>query len=143
MKTLSTKQIETKERKWYVVDAKDLVLWRLATAISWTLSWKTKVDYAPYVDNWDYVIVLNAWKFKVTWNKLAWKMYYTHSWYLWGLKQSNLEELLTKKPTKALELAVTWMLPKNKHRKNMIARLKLVDWDVHTFEAQKPIELKI
>jgi len=143
MKTINPKQLEQKEREWYVIDAKWLTLWRLASKIAVILRGKDKVNYAPYVDNWDYVIVLNSDKFNVTWNKLSDKMYYTHSWYLWGVKDSTLSELLVKKPTKALELAVSWMLPKNKLRKTMISRLKLVVWENHIFSAQQPKELKL
>lgn len=143
MKTINPKQLETIERKWYVVDAKWLTLGRLATKIAVVLRGKDKVNFATYVDNWDYVIVLNADKFKVTWNKMSDKMYYTHSGYLGWIKEANLSELLVKKPTKALELAVVWMLPKNTLRANMISRLKLVTWTEHNFSAQKPQELKL
>lgn len=143
MKTIATKQISEKERTWYIVDAKDKNLGRLSTKIATILRWKEKVDFASHLDNWDYVIVLNSWKFSVTWNKLNDKMYYTHSWYLWGIKKSNLSDLLEKKPTKALELAVYGMLPKNKLRYSMLSRLKLVEWEEHKFSAQKPKELKI
>lgn len=143
MKTIAPKQLEQLERKWYIVDAKWLTLGRLASKIATVLRGKDKVNYAPYVDNGDYVIVLNCDKFAVTWKKLSDKIYYTHTWYLGWLKQSNLSELLAKKPTKALEIAVNWMLPKNRLRKSMIARLKLVDWVEHKFTAQQPTELKL
>lgn len=143
MKTINPKQLETIERKWFIVDAKWQTLGRIATKIAMVLRWKEKVNFASYVDNWDYVIVLNADKFNVTWNKLSDKMYYTHSWYLGWVKEANLSQLLVKKPTKALELAVSWMLPKNKQRANMLARLKLVTWSEHNFSAQKPQELKL
>lgn len=143
MKTINPKQLDQIERKWYIVDAKWQTLGRLATKVAMTLRGKEKVNFASYVDNWDYVIVLNADKFNVTWNKLSDKMYYTHSWYLGWIKEANLSQLLVKKPTKALELAVSWMLPKNKQRANMISRLKLVTWSEHNFSAQKPQELKL
>lgn len=143
MKTINPKQLETIERKWYIVDAKWQTLGRIASKIAMVLRWKEKVNFASYVDNWDYVIVLNADKFNVTWNKLSDKMYYTHSWYLGWVKEANLSQLLVKKPTKALELAISWMLPKNKQRANMLSRLKLVTWSEHNFSAQKPQELKL
>lgn len=143
MKTIATKQISEKDRKWYVIDASDNNLGRLSTKIATILRWKNKIDFASYVDNWDYVIVLNAGKFSVTWKKISDKMYYTHSWYLWGIKKTNLAEMLEKKPTKILWLSVFWMLPKNKLRKSMFSRLKLFEWSEHPFLAQKPIELKI
>lgn len=143
MKTINPKQLDQIERKWYIIDAKWQTLGRLATKIAMTLRWKEKVNFASYVDNWDYVIVLNSDKFKVTWNKLSDKTYYTHSGFLWWIKETTLSELLVKKPTKALELAVSWMLPKNKLRDNMLSRLKLVTWSEHNFSAQKPQELKL
>lgn len=143
MKTINPKQLEQIERKWYVVDAKWQTLGRLASKIAMVLRWKEKVNYAAYVDNWDYVVVLNCDQFKVTGNKMSDKVYYTHSGYLWGIKQATLSELLVKKPTKALELAVSWMLPKNKQRSEMISRLKLVTWTEHKYSAQMPQELKL
>ncbi len=143
MKTIAPKQLEQLERKWYVVDAKWLTLGRLASKIAVILRGKDKVNFAPYVDNGDYVIVLNCDKFAVTWKKLSDKIYYTHTGYLGWLKQSSLSSLLVKKPTKALELAVSWMLPKNKLRQSMISRLKLVNWVDHKFGAQMPEEIKL
>ncbi|NDK08684.1 50S ribosomal protein L13 [Candidatus Gracilibacteria bacterium] len=143
MKTINPKQLETIERKWFIVDAKGQTLGRIATKIAMVLRGKEKVNFASYVDNGDYVIVLNADKFNVTGNKLSDKMYYTHSGYLGGVKEANLSQLLVKKPTKALELAVSGMLPKNKQRANMLARLKLVTGSEHNFSAQKPQELKL
>ena len=143
MKTIMPKQIKGNERKWYIVDAEWQTLGRLATSLAVILKWKNKVDYAPHVDNGDYVIVLNAWKFKVTGKKLDDKIYYRHSGYLWGLKEISLWDLLEKKPLKAMELAVSGMLPKNKLRKQMISRLKLFEWSEHTFTAQKPETIKL
>lgn len=138
MKTIMPKQIDTSERKWFVIDASGLTLGRLSTKLAVILKWKNKVSYAPHVDNGDYVVVLNADKFKVTGKKMTDKMYYTHSGYLGWLKTTALEDLLGKKPTKALQLAVSWMLPKNKLRSSMLERLKLVEWTEHQFTAQKP-----
>lgn len=142
MKTITPKQISWTERKWYLIDAKGQTLWRLATQIAVILKWKNKVDFVPYLDNWDYVVVINCDKFKVTGKKLSDKIYYRHTWYLGGLKETSLEDLLIKKPMKAMELAVSWMLPKNKLRPNMISRLKLFTWEEHTFVAQKPELIK-
>lgn len=137
------KQIANSERKWYVVDAKDKTLWRLAQDIAIYLTWKNKVDFARHVDNGDYVIVLNAPLFVTTWNKEEDKIYRTHSWYMGSLKETPLKDMRIKKPTKALELAVSGMLPKNKLRKDMMARLKLVVGETHDYQAQKPIEIKL
>ena len=142
MKTISPKQLKGNERKWYLIDAKGLTLGKLATKISVILMGKNKPSYAPFLDNGDYVVVLNCDKFSVSWKKMTDKMYYTHSGYLWGLKESNLETLLEKKPTKALELAVSGMLPKNKLRAWMLSRLKLFTWEEHTFVAQNPEIIK-
>ena len=143
MKTIMPKQIKGNDRKWYVIDAKWQTLGRLATKIATILKWKNKVDFAPHVDNGDYVIVLNADKFSVTWKKMSDKIYYRHTGYLGGLKETPLEDLLKKKPFKALELAVNGMLPKNKLRKQMISRLKCFRNDEHTYAAQKPVEIKL
>ncbi len=143
MKTIMPKQIKGNDRKWYIVDAKGQTLGRLATKIAVILKGKNKVDYAPHVDNGDYVIVINADKFKVTGKKMSDKIYYRHTGYLWGLKKISLEDLLAKKPLKAIEFAVSWMLPKNKLRKSMISRLKLFTGSEHTFAAQKPEVIKL
>jgi len=97
----------------------------LATKIAVILKGKNKASFAPHIDNGDYVIVTNCDKFAVTGKKLTDKMYYRHSGYLGGLKEISLGNLLEKKPTKALELAIFGMLPKNKLRKEMLSRLKL------------------
>ena len=142
MKTISTKQVKGNERKWYVIDAKGLTLGRLATKISVILMGKNKASYVPFLDNWDYVIVLNCDKVAVTGKKMTDKTYYSHSGYLWGLKEIDLKDLLAKKPEKVLETAVSGMLPKNKLRASMLARLKLFTWDEHTFVAQNPELIK-
>jgi len=137
------KQIKGNERKWYVIDAKGQTLGRLATKLAVILKGKNKVDFAPHVDNWDYVIVLNADKFAVTGKKLTDKLYYRHTGYLGGLKETPLEDMLVKKPLRALELAVSGMLPKNKLRKDMISRLKWFTGTEHTFGAQKPTTIQL
>lgn len=142
MKTITPKQLKGDERKWYIIDAQEIALGRLATKIAVILKGKNKVSFAPHLDNGDYVIVTNCDKFKVTWKKLTDKMYYRHTGYLGGLKEISLEDLLEKKPTKALELAVGGMLPKNKLRDGMLSRLKLFTWDEHSFVAQKPELIK-
>jgi large subunit ribosomal protein L13 len=125
MKTITPTQLKGDERKWYVIDAQDETLGRLATKIAVILKGKNKASFAPHIDNGDYVIVTNCDKFAVTGKKLTDKIYYRHSGYLGGLKEISLGNLLEKKPTKALELAVFGMLPKNKLRKEMLSRLKL------------------
>ncbi len=141
MKTIMPKQIQASERKWYIVDASGMTLWRLATVIATILRGKNKVDFAPHVDNGDYVIVTNCDKFVVSGNKLVDKMYHKHTGYLGGLTSTPLEKMLVKKPSKALELAVSGMLPKTKHRKAMLMRLKTFTDNEHSFIAQKPTPL--
>jgi len=143
MKTIMPKQISSDQRKWYVVDASGMTLGRLATVIATTIRGKHKADFAPHVDNGDYVIVLNCDKFVVSGNKMVDKMYYKHTGFLGGLKATPLEKMLVKKPGKAIESAVSGMLPKNKLRKAMMMRLKVFTGTEHAFVAQKPEELKI
>ncbi len=143
MKTLMPKQLGNDARKWYVVDAEGQTLGRLSTQIATILKGKNKVSYAPHVDNWDYVIVLNSDKFIVTGNKLEDKIYYRHTGFLGGIKQISLGKLLNKKPTEALSKAISGMLPKNKLRSNMLSRLKLVVGSEHGFKAQQPETLTL
>lgn len=142
MKTITPTQLKGDERKWYIIDAKEQTLGRLATKIAVILKGKNKASFAPHLDNGDYVIVTNCDKFSVTGKKLSDKIYYSHTGYLGGLKEISLENLLEKKPLRALELAVFGMLPKNKLRKDMLSRLKLFTWDEHTYVAQKPELIK-
>lgn len=142
MKTITPAQLKGNERNWFVIDATDQTLGRLATKIAVVLKGKNKASFVPHLDNGDYVVVTNCDKFKVSGKKMTDKMYYSHSGYLWGLKEISLEDLLEKKPTKALEFAVSGMLPKNKLRKGMLSRLKLFTWDEHTYVAQKPEIIK-
>jgi len=137
------KQIKGNDRKWYIIDAQGQTLGRMATQIAMILKGKNKPDFAPHVDNGDYVIVINADKFKVTGNKLEDKMYYRHTGYLGWLKEISLWNLLEKKPFQPIEKAVSGMLPKNKLRPEMISRLKLFSWAEHTFVAQKPEVIKL
>lgn len=143
MKTINPKQLQGGERTWYIIDAKDQNLGRMATKIAVILRGKSKVNFAPHVDNGDYVIVTNCDKFQVTGKKITDKVYYTHSGFMGGLKTETLGSLLAKKPTRALELAVNGMLPKNKLRADMLARLKLFTGVEHTFEAQKPMIIQL
>lgn len=143
MKTIMPKQLKNDERKWYSVDATWLTLWRLSTRIANLISGKNKVTFSPHLDNGDYVVVLNADKISVTWNKLENKIYYSHTGYLGWLKEISLEKLLVKKPTEALRKSVNGMLPKNKLRKWMMARLKLVQGWEHTFGAQQPQKIDL
>lgn len=138
MKTITPKQVTSSDRKWFVVDAEGQTLGRLSTQIATILRGKNKVDFATHMDNGDYVIVINADKFKVTGNKMTDKMYHRHTGYLGGLISTPLEKLLDKKPTRALEAAISGMLPKTKLRSDMMARLRLFSGSEHTYAAQQP-----
>ena len=139
-----TKKLKKEEvvRNWYVVDAENLVLGKVAVEIAKKLMGKDKVSYTPHVDGGDYVVVVNAEKIAVTGKKLTDKKYYRHSGYPGGLKTRSLEEMLAKKPTEVLRKAVERMLPKNKLGRQMINRLKLNVGPTHTNEAQKPTKLE-
>lgn len=142
MRTTRTKK-EDVEHKWYLIDARDKNLGRLASRIAIILMGKTKVNYQPDLDNGDGVVVINAGEIKVTGNKLSNKVYYSHSGYMGNLKEINLKELLEKNPSKVLLLAVKRMLPKNKLARKMLTRLKIYKNANHRQKAQNPIEIKL
>ena len=108
------------ERKWYVVDAEGQTLGRLASEIAKVLRGKNKPVFTPHVDTGDYVIVINAEKISVTGKKLDQKIYYNHSDYVGGMKETTLREMMAKKPEKVIELAVKGMLPKGAQGRSMI-----------------------
>jgi large subunit ribosomal protein L13 len=141
MKTVMPKQLRGNERQWFVVDAEGHTLGRLATLIATVIRGKNRVDFAPHVDNGDYVIVLNADKVAVTGTKEENKLYRTHSGFMGGLNEKKLSTMRVKKPADILRLAVIGMLPKNRQRSGMIARLKLETGSTHQYEAQKPQQL--
>lgn len=143
MKTIFSKQILGKERPWYVVDAKGQNLGRLATRLARTLSGRDRVDYTQHVDNGAYIIVTNVGDITVSGTKETDKMYYSHSQYLGGLKETNLTNMRKKNPAHILRHAVAGMLPKNRLQSDMLERLKLVIGEAHQFEAQKPQSLSI
>ena len=126
------------ERKWYVVDAEGATLGRLASEIAKVLRVKNKPEYTPHIDTGDYVIVVNAEKVKVTGKKLQQKIYYNHSDYVGGMRETTLAELLAKKPEKVIELAVKGMLPKGPMGRDMIKKLHVYAGPEHANQAQKP-----
>lgn len=130
------------ERKWYVVDAEGCTLGRLSSEIAKVLRGKNKPEYTPHVDTGDYVIVVNADKVKVTGKKLQQKIYYNHSDYVGGMRETTLAEMLAKKPEKVVELAVKGMLPKGPLGRAMIKKLHVYAGPEHEQQAQKPVELK-
>ena len=126
------------EKKWYVVDATGYTLGRLASEVAKILRGKNKPEYTPHIDTGDYVIVVNAEKVKVTGKKLQQKIYYNHSDYVGGMKETTLAELLAKKPEKVIELAVKGMLPKGPMGRDMIKKLHVYAGPEHANQAQKP-----
>ena len=126
------------ERKWYVVDADGQTLGRLASEIAKVLRGKNKPVYTPHIDTGDYVIVVNADKVKVTGKKLDQKIYYRHSEYVGGMKETTLREMMSKKPEKVIELAVKGMLPKGPLGRAMIRKLHVYAGPEHNHAAQKP-----
>ena len=128
----------TIERKWYVVDATGYTLGRLSSEIAKVLRGKNKPTYTPHIDTGDYVIVVNADKIKVTGRKLDQKIYYNHSEYVGGMKETTLRELLAKKPEKVIEHAVKGMLPKGPLGRQMYTKLHVYAGPEHDHAAQKP-----
>ena len=130
-------------KKWYIVDAKKAVLGRLASKVATILRGKHKPTYLPYVDNGDYIIVVNAGSVRVTGNKMNDKKYYKHSGYIGNLKTSNLGSMLKINPSFVIKNAVKGMLPKNSLGRTMIKKLKIFSDEEHTHHAQKPKILEI
>ena len=128
----------TIDRKWYVVDATDMTLGRLAAEVAKVLRGKNKPIFTPHIDTGDYVIVVNAEKIKVTGKKLDQKIYYRHSDYVGGMKEATLREMLAKKPEKVIELAVKGMLPKGPLGRQMYTKLYVYAGPDHKHAAQKP-----
>ena len=126
------------ERKWYVVDAEGQTLGRLAAEVAKVLRGKNKPEFTPHIDTGDNVIVINAEKIKVTGKKLDQKVYYHHSEYVGGMKETTLKEMMAKKPEKVLELAVKGMLPKGPLGRTMIKKLHVYAGAEHAHQAQKP-----
>lgn len=129
------------ERKWWIVDAEGKTLGRLAVEISKKLIWKHKAYYCDQWDCGDYVVVTNADKIVVTWNKMINKIYYRYSGHKGNLKETPLHRMIQKHPTRALELAVKWMLPKNKMRSDRLKKLKLLEWINHPYAQFAPATL--
>lgn len=131
------------ERKWYVVDAADHTLGRLASEVAKVLRGKNKPTYTPSMDTGDYVIVINADKIKVTGKKLDQKVYYNHSDYVGGMRETTLREKMNKKPEDVIYLAVKGMLPKGPLGRQMLTKLHVYAGAEHGHDAQKPEVLEI
>ena len=128
----------TIERKWYVVDASGYTLGRLASEVAKVLRGKNKPIFTPHIDTGDYVIIVNADKVKVTGRKLDQKIYYHHSEYVGGMKETTLREMMARKPEKVVELAVKGMLPKGPLGRQMYTKLHVYAGPEHNHQAQKP-----
>jgi large subunit ribosomal protein L13 len=134
---------QTIRRDWYVVDAQDKILGRLATEVARRLRGKHKAEYTPSADTGDYIVVINAEKVAVTGNKLEDKMYHHHTGYIGNLKSMNLSTLLEKHPERVIEKAVKGMLPKNPLGRAMYKKLKVYAGAEHPHEAQQPQPLEL
>lgn len=142
MKTYSAKA-ETVQRDWYVVDAADKILGRLASDIATRLRGKHKPEYTPHVDTGDYIVVVNCEKVRVTGNKASGKIYYHHTGYPGGIKDISFEKLIEKAPERVLQKAVKGMLPKGPLGREMFKKLKVYAGTEHPHAAQQPQELNI
>lgn len=131
------------EKKWYVIDATDVVLGRLASAAATLLRGKHKPQFAPHIDTGDFVIIINADKVALTGQKLAKKMAYHHSGYPGGLKSTSYAELLERNPEKAVEKAIKGMLPHNKLGRAQLSKLKVYAGPEHPHAAQQPQQFEI
>ncbi len=141
-KTFSQKPNEV-ERKWYLIDASDLTIGRLATEVSKLLIGKEKVTFTPHTDGGDYVVVINAKDIKATGDKELAKQYFRHSGFPGGIKNLSLKEMREKFPERIIEIAVKGMLPKNKLQADRMARLKVYADANHMHEAQAPEKVEV
>ena len=143
MKTTVMAKSETVDRKWYIVDATDIPLGRVASQVAAVLRGKNKTIYTPHVDTGDYVIVINTDNMILTGNKLNDKKYYHHSGYPGGIKEETYKDIMAKKSDFALERAIKGMLPKNSLGRKMFKKLKCYKGSEHPHEAQQPVALSI
>ena len=142
MKTYVAKEHEV-EKKWYLVDAQDMILGRLATQIAMRLRGKHKPIFTPHADTGDFVVVINADKGSLTGNKWDNKMYYRHTGYMGGIKQISAKKLIEKKPDQVLYMAVKRMLPKNSLGRRQLKKLKIYAGSDHPHVAQNPQLIKM
>ncbi len=142
MKTFSAKP-HSVERGWYLFDAENKTLGRLATEVARRLRGKHKPEFTPHVDTGDFIVVINAEKIQVTGRKAKQKIYYRHTGYPGGLKEMSFEKLIEKRPEQALEIAVKGMLPKNSLGRAMFSKLKVYAGTEHPHVAQQPIKLEL
>jgi len=147
MKTFTASTPSTRpqdvQHDWYLIDAENKTLGRLATEVARRLRGKHKPEYTPHVDTGDYIVIVNAEKVAVTGNKLADKMYYRHTGYIGNLKSTNLADLLARHPERVIEIAVKGMLPKNSLGRAMYRKLKVYAGAEHPHTAQQPVALEL
>ena len=143
MKTTFMQKKEDVVREWYVIDAKDIPLGRVASKAATVLRGKHKAIYTPHVDCGDYVIIINAEKVNLTGNKLDQKMYYNHSGYPGGLRERTARTMVEKYPVEMVERAIKGMLPKNRLGREMFRQLFVYAGSEHKHEAQKPERLEV
>jgi large subunit ribosomal protein L13 len=142
MRTISARAEDVK-RDWFLIDAEDKTLGRLATEVARRLRGKHKAIYTPHVDTGDYIVIINAEKVRLTGNKAKDKIYYSHSGWMGGLKQISFEKLIDKAPERVIEKAVKGMLPKNSLGRTMFRKLKVYAGKEHGHAAQQPQALEI
>ncbi len=142
MKTYTPKPQDI-QRDWFIVDAEDKILGRMATQIALRLRGKHKPEYTPYVDNGDFIVVVNAEKIKVTGKKMTDKIYQRHTGHMGGLKETPLKDMLAKKPEEVIMLAVKGMLPKTKLGRALIKKLKVYAGPEHPHTSQQPKQLDL
>ena len=142
MKTFSAKP-QTVKRDWYIVDATDKVLGRLATEVARRLRGKHKAEFTPHVDTGDYIVIINADKVRVTGNKELAKTYYQHSGYIGGMRATTVQKMRQRAPERIIEIAVKGMLPKNPLGRAMFRKLKVYAGSEHNHQAQQPQVLDI
>jgi large subunit ribosomal protein L13 len=144
MRTFMAKPAEAlPQRKWWIVDATNQPLGRLASRVATVLRGKHKAQFTPHVDTGDFVVVINADKVKLTGNKATDKMYYSHSGYPGGIKEISFEHLAAKHPNQPIEKAVKGMLPKNTLGRKMLSKLKVYAGGQHPHQAQQPATLEL
>lgn len=142
MKTISAKP-ESVKRDWYIIDASEKTLGRMAAEIAHRLRGKHKPEYTPHVDTGDYIVVINAEKVRVTGKKASDKMYYRHTGYIGGIKSMSFEKLIQKAPERVIQNAVKGMLPKGPLGRVMFKKMKVYAGDSHPHAAQQPQELSL
>ena len=134
---------ETVERNWYVIDATDIALGRLATKAASMLRGKHKATYTPHIDCGDYIIITNASKVKLTGDKLKKKLYYNHSGYTGGLRTRTAKEMISKYPVEMVETAIKGMLPNGRLGRQMYKKLFIYEGEIHPHMAQKPVVVEV